>query len=194
MVLLPLLSLHPAFGYAASAGAALAPGASSFDSWPSKDMDGPLGSSSGSYGRALGSLSSDPRGDRYNASRDCNNERYNERRKAIQYSKQHLEDLKDMMMFKLKMEELPLPRGLSIEVLEHLYKKAADEEVRSRTCLKHIFWVPFDCFSVKLYKATFTIVCCPKACTVHFWGVEHRAAQNGGAATAAGAEHRSAGA
>jgi hypothetical protein len=117
-------------------GAALAPGASSFDSWPSKDLDGPLGSSSGSYGRALGGLSSDPRGDprgeRYNASRDRYNERYSERRRLIQYSKQHLEDLKDMMKFKLKMEELPLPRGLSIELLEHLYKNAADEEVRHK--------------------------------------------------------------
>jgi hypothetical protein len=37
--------------------------------------------------------------------------------------------LKDMMLFQLKVEELPLPRGLSIELLEHLYKKAADEEV-----------------------------------------------------------------
>jgi hypothetical protein len=138
----------------AAVGAALAPGASSFDSWPSKDLDGPLGNSSGSYGRAVGGLSSDPRGDargeRYNISRDRYNERYSERRRLIQYSKQHLEDLKDMMKFKLKMEELPLPRGLSIELLEHLYKNAADEEVcvTGLSCffVINVALLPFLCF------------------------------------------------
>lgn len=82
-------------------GAAAAPGAAAFDSWSSKELDSELGGRAGLYGRPLGgggggafeqrdravgggsSVGRRPRGDRM-------------------YTLQHLEDLREMMMFKLK--------------------------------------------------------------------------------------------
>lgn len=44
------------------------------------------------------------------------------RRRTHVYSRIHLDDLREMLLFKLKVEELPLPRGLTVDVLDYLYR------------------------------------------------------------------------
>ncbi|KAF8061160.1 VAMP713 [Scenedesmus sp. PABB004] len=119
-----LLPKGRGFGYGRgrAAGAPLAPGAAAGADAPhwglAKD---PELSGAGSYGRALGSLGSSAGGAALERA-------VSSRRRVTAYTLQHLEDLKDMMLFKLKVSELPLPRGLSVEALSNLYVRYVESD------------------------------------------------------------------
>eukprot|EP00879_Flechtneria_rotunda_P007431 GHRR01007795.1.p1 GENE.GHRR01007795.1~~GHRR01007795.1.p1 ORF type:complete len:960 (+),score=441.08 GHRR01007795.1:72-2951(+) len=94
------------YGRGRAAGAALAPGSAlPYDKWTSKDPGDALGSSSfGSSGLGFAS------------------------KKITRYTTTYLEDVRDLMLFKLKTEDLPLPRNLTLDQLAELYKKHVDLE------------------------------------------------------------------